>query len=100
MSLIFTYLRGTLKYVKQGDGMENQNITLSVPKQILRKAKIIAVRRNISLSKLMVKMMEEMVSEEEEYNLARARYLETRKRNIDLGTNGKITWTRDDLHER
>lgn len=80
--------------------MENQNITLSVPKQILRKAKIIAVRRNISLSKLMVKMMEEMVSEEEEYNLARARYLETRKRNIDLGTNGKITWTRDDLHER
>jgi hypothetical protein len=32
--------------------MENQNITLSLPKEILKQVKLIAVQKNTSISKL------------------------------------------------
>ena len=47
--------------------MEIQNITLVVPKKTLAKFKIIAFRRQKSVSGLMVEMMEEAVSLEEGY---------------------------------
>jgi len=80
--------------------MDIQNITLAVPKHILRKFKEIAFHRQKSVSKLMVEMMEELVANEEGYRLARKSHLRQMDSARSLGTEGKITWNRDDLHER
>ncbi len=80
--------------------VENQNITLSVPKDILRRVKHIAVDRQTSVSGLMLEMLEDLVRHEDAYAQARERHLALLKKGFNLGTHGKITWTRDELHER
>jgi hypothetical protein len=80
--------------------MEKQNITLSIPKVVLKKAKILAIQKNTSLSRLLAQTLEELVAEHEGYEQARQRNLEILKTGIDLGTQGSISWKREDLHER
>lgn len=81
--------------------MENtQNVTLAIPKDILRKAKILAVKKNTSLSGLLTQTLAAIVAEQEEYDQARQRSLAMLKGGFDLGTQGNISWKRDDLHER
>jgi len=77
-----------------------QNVTLAIPKDILRKAKIIAVQKNTSLSGLLTQILVEIVSREESYEQARQRNLELLKTGFDLGTKGNVTWKREELHER
>jgi hypothetical protein len=77
-----------------------QNVTLAIPKDILRKAKILAIHRNTSLSGLLSQTLAELVSREEGYEQARRRSREMLKTGFDLGTQGQISWKREDLHER
>ena len=77
-----------------------QNVTLAIPKDILRKAKILAVQRNTSLSGLLTQTLADLVSHQEAYEQSRQRNLALLQRGLDLGTQGKITWKRDELHER
>lgn len=80
--------------------METQNVTLSIPKDTLRKAKILAVQRNTSLSALLTETLEELVSNNEAYSVARAHHLSLLEKGFDLGTGGQINVKRDELHER
>lgn len=80
--------------------MERQSITLSVRKDVLRKAKLLAARRNTSLSRLVTESLEERVAREDRYEAAHRRYLALLERGFDLGTGGVATWRREDLHER
>jgi hypothetical protein len=75
-----------------------QNVTLSIPKTVLRKAKILAIQRNTSLSGLLTQTLVELVSDNENYEQARKRSLDLMKKGLDLGTQGKISWNREDLH--
>jgi len=77
-----------------------QNVTLAIPKDILRKAKILAVQKNTSLSGLLTQTLADLVAHQEAYEQARLRNLALLDRGLDLGTYGKITWKRDELHER
>jgi hypothetical protein len=79
---------------------EKQNITLAIPKDLLQKAKGIAVSRRKSISGLLIEMIQDLVRSEEEYARARDRQLALLERGLDLGTGGRATWTRDELHER
>ncbi len=80
--------------------METQNITLSLPKDVLRKAKILAIKRDTSLSGLLTRALVEIVEKEEGYEEARQQHLAILEQGFDLGTQGKINWSRDELHER
>jgi hypothetical protein len=80
--------------------MERQNITLSLPKALLRKAKTLAVMQDRSLSDLLRKTLEEKVKEETGYQKASKRQLAVMEKGFDLRTKGKITVSRDELHER
>ena len=80
--------------------MEKQNVTLSLPKETLRKAKVLAIKRNMSLSALLTQTVESIVARADEYERAKEEYLDWLERGADLGTKGTITWTRDELHER
>lgn len=80
--------------------MDTQNITLSIPKEILIKVKVIAARRQSSVSGLLTQMLERLVQQEDEYARAKSRHLRWLENGHDLGTRGKIAVKRDELHER
>lgn len=80
--------------------METQNITLSLPKETLRRVKHIAVERRTSVSRLMTELLEELVQREDAYAQARERQLAMMAQGFNLGTGGKVTWKRDELHDR
>ena len=80
--------------------MERQNITLSLPKDTLLKVKLIAVKRQTSVSGLLTRTLERLVEREDSYAHARLRHLEWLERGTDLGTAGHVTISRDELHDR
>ena len=80
--------------------METQNVTLAIPKDVLQKAKQLAVARRTSLSAMLTEMISELVRDDELYEEARDRQLAMLKEGFDLGTYGQIDWKRDDLYER
>lgn len=79
---------------------ETRNITLALPRDVLRKAKLIAVRRDTSISGLLTSYLREVVDEDDEYDRAMKRQIQTMKKAKRLGLVGRPTWTRDELHER
>ncbi len=80
--------------------METQNVTLSLPKELVRKAKLIAVERRTSISGLLKELLTEEVAQDGCYAKARSRHLEALRRGADLGTRGTAHWQREELHER
>jgi len=80
--------------------MERQNVTLSIPKEILKKARILAIEQDTSLSGLLTRVLTETVEQHEQYTLARMAHLKLLEEGVDLGTGGKIDWERESLHDR
>jgi hypothetical protein len=80
--------------------VETQNVTLALPAQILREARHLAVDQGVSLSKFLAMLIEEKVATSRRYQEARERQTRLMREGLDLGTHGKITWTRDELYER
>lgn len=80
--------------------MANQNITLSLPEDDLREARILAARRGTSVSQMLARMLSDLVEQETGYDGARERSLNRMREGTDLGTGGHIGWSRDSLHER
>jgi predicted DNA-binding protein len=77
-----------------------RNITLALPEETLREVKVIAAKRGTSVSAMLREKLEALVQEESGYARARREALEALKHGYDLGTYGKASWTRDELHER
>ena len=80
--------------------METQNITLAIPKDVLRKAKVMAAKQDVSLSALLTRALQEIVARDEGYEQARRRHLQFLEQAADLGTHGRASWKREALHER
>ena len=80
--------------------MENQNITLSIRKDILQKVKILAVKQRTSVSALMTNLLEDIVARDEGYQTAQQKYSLLLQQDLDLGTKGVMDWPRDELHAR
>jgi metal-responsive CopG/Arc/MetJ family transcriptional regulator len=80
--------------------VETQNVTLSLPKDVLRKVKVAAAERGTSISSLLVEALRELVDHDDEYHSARERSVAGLGRPADLGTKGRTGWTRDELHAR
>ena len=77
---------------------EKQNLTISLDRQTIRKAKIVAARRSTSISGLLARQIEILVGEEEAYERAERQALTLLDQGFHLG--GVIRVTRDELHER
>jgi predicted transcriptional regulator len=80
--------------------METQNLTLSLPKETLRRVKVIAAQRETSVSRLVTRALEALVEDEDRYLRARQRHLRWLEQAADLGTGGAIGTRREELHER
>jgi hypothetical protein len=78
--------------------MDKQNLTVSLNRQTLRKAKILAARRGSSISGLLAEQIEILVGEEEAYERAQRQAIALLDQGFHLG--GMIRASRDELHER
>jgi hypothetical protein len=52
------------------------------------------------MTSLMARAMEKLMEQDDEYEKAKRRLIERMHDAPDLGTDGEISWTRDELHER
>jgi predicted transcriptional regulator len=79
---------------------DNQNITLSLPRALLKRVKRVAADRDTSVSALMTEALSRMADEERRYSASRKRALAALTSARSLGTQGRLTWSRDELHDR
>ena len=77
---------------------QKQNLTVSLERETIQKAKILAARKNTSVTRLLADYVEEMVAEDERYNAARKTALEYMDKGFPMG--GQIAADREDWHER
>lgn len=77
---------------------KKQNVTVSLDRQILKKARVLAARLDTSISGLLAQQIENLVSEDEAYQQAKCNAIARLQRGFHMG--GVITATRDELHER
>ena len=75
-----------------------QNLTISLPRETIHKAKVLAARRATSVSGLLAEQIEFLVGEDEAYEHAKRQALQLLDQGFHLG--GTIRATRDELHER
>lgn len=80
--------------------MSDRNLTITLPESLVKEVKVAAARRDTSVSALVREFLQELVDDDSERELARERFLQRARRGWDLGTGGRITVTRDELHER
>jgi hypothetical protein len=75
-----------------------QNLTISLDRQTIRKAKIVAAKRSTSISGLLARQIEILVGEEEAYERGERQAMALLDQGFHLG--GVIRASRDELHER
>jgi hypothetical protein len=80
--------------------MAQKNVTVSLPVELVREARHLAVDRGVSLSRFLALLLEEQVDAARQYRQARDRQLSLLERGLPLGTRGEAHWSREDLHER
>ncbi|HYE77670.1 MAG TPA: DUF6364 family protein [bacterium] len=82
---------------KPGEG--KQNVTLSLDKELLARARVYAAHHGLSLTRLLVETLEERLRRDANYEAARRRAVARLKRGIDFG-GPTPTIPREDLYDR
>ena len=77
--------------------MGKTNLTISVEKELLRTMKIIAAKRDTSVTGLLTEMMESRAKQDGDYERAKKRAIARMKKGMNLGFKPV---PRDELHER
>lgn len=75
-----------------------QNITLSIEKEILKKGKILAAQKDMSVSRMLSDYFIQMVETHEQYQASKKKAMQYLNKGFHMG--GEINWSREDLHER
>lgn len=78
--------------------MSSRNVTLTLPSDLVKRAKVAAASRDTSLSSLVADFLERLTRDDDYEDLWRR---EQELMNAGLAMRvGNIGWTRDDLHDR
>ena len=80
--------------------MEKQNVTLSLPKTLLKRAKRLALEEEKSFNELVRQCLEYRLSNATGYAKASERQARMLESGFDLGTSGKVGVNREEIHER
>jgi len=75
-----------------------QNITLSLDKDLIRKAKVISAKRRSSISNMLSQELQRIIESAEKYEIAKRKAISDLRTGYHLG--GIITASREELHER
>ena len=79
---------------------KKRNITFSFPEELIREAKIEAVKNDESLNQFVRESIEMKLYGARDYDGARKKHRKIMSAGFDLGTRGKIGVTREKAHER
>ena len=74
------------------------NLTLRLEKDVIRKAKLLAAARGVSVSRLLADYVERELGSDVAYERAMKKSLALMKKGWHLG--GVRTWTREELYDR
>ncbi len=77
-----------------------QNVTLALSAETIRRLKVLAAERDSSISRMLTEQLEELLDRETGYDRARRQALRDLEHGWELGLGDKVTWSRDELHER
>jgi hypothetical protein len=77
---------------------KKQNVTVSLDREIVKKAKLLAARRSTSISGMLADQIIALVDSEDSYERAKRGALAALDRGFDMG--GGPLPSRDELHER
>ena len=80
--------------------MEKQNLTLSLPKDLIRRAKVQAAKESMSLNRYTMEAVEEKLRKSSGYAKAKKRHMKILSTGMDLGTGGQLEIDRERMHER
>ena len=75
-----------------------QNITLSIDKELIKNARVLAAQRQTSVSRMLSEELRKLIEDSNKYELAKKQALNCIAKGFHLG--GKITVSREELHER
>lgn len=75
-----------------------QNITLSLDKDLIQKAKVISAKRRSSISNMLSQELQRIIESAEKYEVAKRKAISDLRTGYHLG--GIITASREELHER
>ena len=75
-----------------------QNITLSIDKELIKNARVLAAKRQTSVSRMLSEELQKLIEDSNKYELAKKQALDYISRGFHLG--GEITVSREELHER
>ena len=84
--------------MKTSQNEDKQNVTISLSRQVLRNARILAARRKTSISGLLANQIEFLVGEEEAYEHAERQAMALLDKGFHMG--GVIRTSREQWHER
>ncbi|MGI8534898.1 MAG: DUF6364 family protein [Mycobacteriales bacterium] len=79
--------------------MSSRNITLSLPADLVRRAKVIAATRDTSVSALVADYLSSLTEDEDDYERLWRDERQLMAQGLSMRV-GKLTWSRDDVHER
>lgn len=80
--------------------MERQNVTLSLPKMTIKKAKALALKEEKSLSTLIRESIEDKIRKDTRYREAMEVEIRRMEKGFHFGTGGHMPCSREELHER
>lgn len=75
-----------------------QNMTLRFEKELIRRARLVAAKRDTSISNMLTEELARIIDEAERYEQAKKSALADLDTGFHFG--GKLTTSREDLHER
>lgn len=79
--------------------MDTRNITLTLPADLVRRARVLAAERDTSVSALVVELLQQHMDDATDEDPLWV--IEEAAMATGIGMRvGDITWTRDELHER
>jgi len=75
-----------------------QNITLSIDRELIQFAKVLAAQRQTSVSRMLSEELQKLIEDSKNYESSKRQALDYISKGFHLG--GKITASREELHER
>lgn len=79
--------------------MATKNITLTLPADVVHRAKVAAAMRDTSVSALVADYLCELAEDTEPYEHAWREEQRVMRQGLDMRV-GEVSWTRDEVHER
>lgn len=81
------------------DTVVDRNVTMSLPADLVRRARVVAATRDTSLSALVADYLRGLTADADDYESLWAAELSVMAEGLPMRV-GDATWRRDDVHER